>query len=133
MINYIFYDELTGQIQGRGYFSEGTLVNKALHSGRNLLEGVCDIATHYVDLATMTITPRPEITATINKSTITADNTDTFVLSGLPLSCQVSVEDVGVFSVDDGEFGFATPLPGNYKVTVEQFPFMSKTWEVIAI
>ena len=74
---------------------------------------------------------RPEITATPNKLTITANGSDQFILTGLPEPCTVKVESA-TFTVTDGEFGFTTILAGEYTVTAEQFPYITKTWEVTA-
>jgi len=133
MTNYVLYDGITGRIWGQGYFTEGTLEDRAVALGQNMLEGDCNIATHYVDLGTLSIVPRPEMNVSINKLSISADNTDACILLGLPIPCQILIEDAGTFTIDDGEFGFTTPLPGNYKITAEQFPFISKIWEVQAI
>lgn len=87
--------------------------------------------TLYYNHATEQITARPLITATINKNTITADDTDTAIISTLPTPCTVTVDD-DVYEVDDGVFEFTVDTPGTYIIKAECFPYQPKEWEVIA-
>lgn len=98
-----------------------------------VVENITDVGsiTHYHDLIN-TIRVRPAITAEPNKTTITADGTDIFILTGLPIPCTITVDE-SEYQVGDGEFGFPTTLAGTYTVKASQFPYIDKSWEVIAI
>lgn len=97
-----------------------------------IFEGVMvDGNYYYFDLIN-TIRPRPEITAELNKTTMTADNIDSIILASLPIPCTIKVDDTA-YTVDDGEFEFTTDTAGAYKITVEVFPYIPKSWEVTAV
>lgn len=100
-----------------------------LYLVQDIVTGI-DGSAHYYDLVSSFL-DRPEITATPNKLTILANGSDQFILTGLPEPCTVTVESA-TFTVTDGEFGFTTILAGAYTVTAEQFPYITKTWEVTA-
>lgn len=92
------------------------------------------------DFQTETFVARPAITATPNKLQMTADGIDTFVLTGLPIGCKITISDTNAETDDivetvgeDGEIGFPTAIPDTYQVTAELWPYQSKTWEVTAI
>jgi len=89
------------------------------------------IETHYHDLAN-SILPRPEITAEPDKLTLSADSVDSIVIQDLPLPCTVKVNETA-YEVNDGEFEFTTDTVGTFTVTVEQFPYITKSWEIEAV
>lgn len=132
---YPVFKKSTGEFVAELTCSETMLqLNRAaLVNDEDCLEYEVQInkATQYYDLIN-TIRLRPEMTATPNKLTITADGTDTFILTGLPIPCTVTVDDA-TYEVNDGEFGFPTTLPGTYIVKAIAFPYVEKTWEVIAV
>lgn len=84
--------------------------------------------THYV--LNGAPTERPTITATLDKNSIVSGG-EIAILSGLPIPCTVTVAD-RQYTVNDGSFEFTLPLPGEYTITVEGFPYLSKTYEVTA-
>ena len=90
------------------------------------------INTWYFDFQTETFINRPPITAEPNKLTLAADGIDSIVIAGLPIPCTVIVDEQE-FEVEDGGFEFAVDFPGTYQITLTMFPYIDKTFEVIAI
>jgi hypothetical protein len=92
------------------------------------------IETHYYDLAN-TILPRPLITSEPNKLILYADSVDSVILLGLPVPCTVKAGN-DIHQLDDPEdttFEFTTDTVGTFTVTVEQFPYITKSWEIEAV
>lgn len=144
-MEHTLYHSDSGEIVGTLSCPTDYLNNNIANMPPNisLLEngGNMDGTTYYYDLVN-TIRLRPEITAEPNQLTILANSPDQFLITGLPtthpdtglpLVCKVTVEDAGTYEIGDGAFGFATPLPGTYKVKAECFPYITKEWEVTAI
>jgi len=134
---HIIYAVLTGEILGWLDCPDHLLdINVApLLPHKNVIPSPMpyDGEFYYINTTDQSIQPRVNIPGIPNQLTILANSPDMFVLTGLPIPCVVKVEDAGEYSITDGEFGFSTPLPGIYKVTAERFPYLSKTWEVVAI
>jgi hypothetical protein len=131
MKNYTIYDLHTGAVVSIGCTPDA-LSQQGLGDNRGIIEGHADVHLDYVDPETAVITPRPFITTEPNQTTILADGNDMFLLAGLPVPCVVTV-DADAYEITDGEFGFTTVLPGEYTVTVESFPYITRTWEVTAV
>jgi hypothetical protein len=96
--------------------------------GSFYVEGKVNKLTHY--LPGGAATERPTITATLDKNSIVSGG-EIAILSGLPIPCTVTVASQQ-YAVNDGSFEFTLPLPGEYTITVEGFPYLSKTYEVTA-
>lgn len=133
-MKHTVYDTSSGEILGWVDCDDSDLQANIdnLAAGEGLLQDVPyqDPDEYYYNLVD-SVVARPEITATANKTSISADNTDEFLLTGLPTTCTVTVDDTD-YVVTDGEFGFATDLAGMYTVSVKQFPYIAKSWEVTA-
>jgi hypothetical protein len=88
--------------------------------------------TLYFDFQSEQFIDRPLITSEPNKLTLSADSVDSVIFAGLPLPCTVKVNETA-YEVNDGEFEFTTDTTGVYTVTVEQFPYITKSWEIEAV
>jgi hypothetical protein len=91
--------------------------------------GYPDKNTHYV--SGNTILSRQTITATINKTTLSANAIDSIEISNLPIPCTITVNS-NTYEVTDGVFEFTVDTPGTYTIKAECFPYQPKSWEVIA-
>ena len=87
--------------------------------------------TLYYDHTIEQITPRPIITATLNKTHIFDNGTDTAIISTLPIPCTITVNS-DTYEVTDGVFEFTVDTPGTYIIKATCFPYQPKSWEVIA-
>lgn len=93
-----------------------------------------DTETQYHDLGN-TVRPRPTISAEPDKLTVQVGSEDMVTISGLPIPCTINVgtQEYRLTDPDDNTFEFTIPATGTYSVTVEQFPYIPKTWEVLAV
>lgn len=131
---HMLYNRQSGEIIGHficpDYMLDLNIQNIPEWQGSIEYTGIIDGGTHYFDLIN-TIRLRPEILAEPNKLTMAADNVDSIIIAGLPIPCTVAV-DGAEYLVDDGEFEFTTDVSGIYKIAVESFPYIPKSWEVTA-
>jgi hypothetical protein len=93
------------------------------------------IDTRYFDFQTEIFIGRPEINAEPNKLTLLADGIDSVAITDLPIPCTVKVgNDTHQLSdPEDTTFEFTTDTVGTFTVTVEQFPYITKSWEIEAV
>ena len=66
------------------------------------------------------------LTPGLAKQSIIADRMDAFKLDGLPKGTVINVESHDEYKrvvVDDGVFELVTSLPGEYKISVDPFPY----------
>jgi len=133
---HITYEKQSGRINGCVRFNTQLLeyYRERLPEEWGLLEYVegCSGDTHYYDLVN-TIRPRPVIEAEPNKLSLLPDNEDSIIIPGLPIPCTVTVDDHQEYQVEDGEFEFTTDIAGEYQITCEAFPFITKSWEIEAV
>lgn len=81
------------------------------------------------------LTPRPSFSLSLSKSTMTADNTDYINLTGVPSGATVTLSRVGAsktVTADGTTIQIKTPLPGEYTVTVEKFPYRNGVVNFVA-
>ena len=94
--------------------------------------------TNYYNPTTELFLERPESTATLSKTTLTADATDSILIAGIPEASgvfpagQVFVDGIEYAVETGGTFEFGTDLAGTYTVLVTAFPYLDATWEVTA-
>ena len=130
----ILYDMDTGEIVGTLHCSENLVSSNIalLPNGVGCFQFDADVTgeTYYYDLAN-SLVPRPEITAALNKASMFADGLDSIIISGLPVPCELEIEEV-TYDVPDGDFEFTTTLAGTYTIIARSFPYLEKSWEVTA-
>jgi hypothetical protein len=125
------YETATGRIFGtQDHSREGvTLTVDPAHS---VIPGESDGGVDYVDISgTPTITARSAITATLDKTSITADGVDTATLSGLPTTCTLNI-DGDTVAITDGTLAFTATDPGPYTITIDEVDSLLTRWEVTA-
>jgi hypothetical protein len=132
---HTLYKSDSGEIVGHLTCPECLLAMnlEALPAGICAIEyaGIFSGDEFYFDLIN-TIRPRPTIEAEPNQTTLQANNGSSVTINNLPIPCTVRV-DAEEFTVDDGEFEFSVDVQGLYTVTVDAFPYISKSWEVMAL
>ena len=94
--------------------------------------------TNYYDWATEEFLDRPAAVATISKTELLADETDSILISGIPLASgvfpagQLFIDGVEYPVEVDGTQEFGTDLVGTYIIEVVAFPYITQKWEVTA-
>lgn len=68
----------------------------------------------------------------VNKTNIVADGVDTITISNLPGRSAISISDIGIYDVEDGEFIFSVDSPGTYTLTVTTPPYNPKEFTINA-
>ena len=129
-VSAIRYDPETGRITAIRLGPYADIANE----GYSFILGDADILTEYVDITqpTLEIKKRPLMDITQDTDIMYADGSDTMVLSGLPIPCEVTIGGQ-VYQVPDGIFEFQTTAAGDYKIIVSAFPYMDWESEVIAV
>jgi hypothetical protein len=84
---------------------------------------------HYVENGSLV--PRATLNATWSKTTITANGTDTAVLSGLPDPCTVMI-DGEAHEITGGSLEFAASSPGVYRISIDEVQYLPEQWEITA-
>ena len=128
-MNITIFDPRSGKIN-RVIIAPFGVAQDQVQEGESWVGGHSDDLIHYVDGGL--IVNRPTMPCTINKTTITADSTDTAIISNLPEPCTVTFKEQE-YEVTNGTFGFTTDLPGTYAVKVEAWPHLDATFTVEAV
>ena len=128
-MNITIFDPRSGKIN-RVIIAPFGVAQDQVQEGESWVDGHSDDLIHYVDGGL--IVNRPTMPGTLNKTTITADSTDTAIISNLPQPCTVTFAGQ-TYLVEDGEFAFTADIPGSYIVEVEAFPHLPATFTVEAI
>jgi hypothetical protein len=92
--------------------------------------------SHYIAGSPPTVTARPTLPCTLDKTTITANGTDTATLSSIPIGATVAVTDgngVTTYTATDSTLEITADDPGQISVTVTPaFPYIALTVTVTA-
>lgn len=126
-----FYNSGTGEIEGIISCSDSALSVNV--SGRSYVNGGYDAETYYISGTTPTL--RPSFSISLSKSTMTAGTTDYINLTGVPSEATVTLSRVGAsktVTADGTTIQIKTPLPGEYTVTVEKFPYRNGVVNFVA-
>lgn len=108
------------------------LANANVESGEFILNSDLDPETQYITGVgtTNTITTRPLLSTIVswNTTTITANNSSTATLSGIPVGSNYNITvPTGVTSIPPGttttSLNFKTDFPGLYTVEIDSFPY----------
>lgn len=136
-MKFIVYRDSDGAILRSGECPDDTLSLQA-QTDETAIEGEANDSTQYISGGV--VTARPTLTATWNKTTITANGSDTATFgSTLPnpttvtVGVPVSATAPEAEQVTTGTFSIATPISGEYTVTVmPPFPYMPVTQVITA-
>ena len=136
MTQFIRYTLATGQIHSIGDCPDDQLADQAA-AGLELMPGEADLFTDYI-LAGV-VTPRPASPATINKTTFTANGTDTCIISSMinpsivSFTSPSSVTPIPTYTDTDGTLTFSATEIGAYTITLTSFPYLDKIFTLTAI
>jgi hypothetical protein len=135
----VVYKNTDGSIVGqRSYDTDHPANGAAIPSGCSELftDSITHWNTHYITGTPPTVTARPTPACTLDKSTITANGTDTATLSGIPTGASVRVTDSNGatdYTVNDGTLEITADEPGTITITVTPaFPYKPLTVTVTA-
>jgi hypothetical protein len=101
-----------------------------------LAEDAVDDSAAYIAGSPPAVTARPSPACTLDKSTITANGTDTATLSNIPIGATVAVtdsNDTTTYTINDGTLEITADEPGTITITVTPaFPYKPLTVTVTA-
>jgi len=137
-INYVTYIVATGQIRNKGNCLPDVFERKIPRPGTALLQvSSVDHKVQYVDTVTDTIIDRPVMGSSIDKTTITANASDTATVSDIPVGTRLQLWRFNslLFDtvVDDGEFGLTVMETGTYTIKLTNFPDQDEEYSVDGI
>jgi hypothetical protein len=136
-MKFIVYRNSDGMILRTGEFQEGVLASQA-GAGETAISGTADDILEYISGGS--VTSRPVISATWNKTSIIANGIDSAILGSAlpnPTSVLVSVPPGATLPPEEivvtGSFSFATPIAGSYTIKViPPFPYQPHEQVIIA-
>jgi hypothetical protein len=151
MIHHVtIYRKDTGEIvqyssfscEDGDYFHEADNINARLDffgsETHGVLTEVSDKLSEYIVPSNdgPVIQSRPALRVVVNKTTLVANGTDSIVLSGLPIPCEM-IQDPGEpeeerVTITGGGFIFTAENPGKYQFRIERFPFLPLDLEFTA-
>ena len=145
-INYVTYIVATGQIRNKGNCLPDVFERKIQptrddeykkHGTALLQVSSVDHKVQYVDTVTDTIIDRPVMGSSIDKTTITANASDTATVSDIPVGTRLQLWRFNslLFDtvVDDGEFGLTVMETGTYTIKLTNFPDQDEEYSVDGI
>lgn len=129
MAKYVFFDTSTGAIIRIRRCDEADRYSGVAESIPSIeveedLVGTTAPDTRYGRLVggVWVVVERPTI-GEPNKTMIESDGVDEVVFSDLPNPCSVIVDDEEPVIVTDGTFEFTSETPGEYVITINQWPY----------
>jgi hypothetical protein len=136
----VIYRNSDGAIVGRRSYEADHPANAApLPAGCSLLESesLPNESDSYINGTPAFIAARPTTACTLDKSTITANGTDTATLSSIPIGATVAVTDgngTTTYTATDSTLEITADDPGQISVTVTPaFPYIALTVTVTAL
>ncbi len=110
MINVTIYNLTTGEITGIMSKGENQVID--LRNNEGYINDHYDRKKYYIDITTSPIAKlKTDFQISINKLSITADNTDTIIISNVPNGTKCVIKSNNYYInkiVDDGEIIFTT-------------------------
>ena len=133
MNKYIVYDSVNGKVYLEGVGNISTV--DPLSFGQTMVamyyEGPLGHADIYVESGV--VTQRQQIPLITTNTSLTANGTDEFVISGVPAGVQVEWPDGQTDIVTDGEIRFSVDLPGTYTFRFTAVPYLDQEVVIEAI
>ena len=128
---FIRYETDTGRITAVGYCSTTDAQLQAQEGETALATGeMVDADVTYV--LNGKLTDRTAVTATWDSESVVANGVAEIVLSPLPVTCTVYIDDTSV-AVNDGSLEFSAEAAGQYLVYIDEPSFERKEWVVNAV
>lgn len=130
-MNYIVYNAI-GEILRTGMCADSDFELQA-HTDEYVIEGTANDSIHRINLLTLEVEDKPELSTTINKTFILADGVDSVVISNIPESTIVDIKgEVPGWTVDDGAFELTVDTVGTYILTLTHPLYLPKEYIVNA-
>lgn len=128
MNNVTYYDPATGLIIG--WHTTGALdALDAAYSNYERIDGLYDGREYRIDLESLTAVPRPALSVSADKASITADGADVLTVTGVPAGAKVTVwgPAPAEFTTNGGPLELTAGAEGLYRIRVDLWPY--RTWE----
>jgi len=88
------------------------------------------IEAHYV--VDDVIVPRPTLSFILSINTITANGTDTCLISGIPAGAEITSNDTTI-TTDGSDIEFVTDIPGEHRLQITLWPYQDAEVVINAI
>lgn len=111
----VVFDEASGEIIRTGYAPIGQ-VHLQAGPGEDVIPGEADDTTQYVDLDTLAVASKPEMSVTVDGTVVVAPPGVKFSVSG-PAFTEGVADGTGTLQFNFDE-------PGEYTVRLELFPYL---------
>lgn len=130
------FDPETGEIEQFVVVGDDRAYGKILtDEGRTFIKtkhtNMPDPAQYFVKQGRVVV-PRPKMPVTVSRRVISANGEDVSVVSGLPVPCKVRIDDQ-LHDVDDGSVELVAKMPTTYRISVEHFPYLPWSVDIVAI
>jgi len=94
------------------------------------VEGDPDLENDYV--LNGVLTQRPEMSVSISKLTVDADEIDFAEVTQIPIGTNVFIDRISQGSCDDGTVELTFDTPGEYLIKLVKFPYLNKEFTINA-
>jgi hypothetical protein len=125
---YTIYNSTTGQLLRKISTQDADLANTQVQAGESIINQDLSFDTQYISSGSPTT--RPTLSLTWNKTTITANGSDSAIVSSsIPNPTNYSIiVPAGIQPITDGTITtgtltFTADLPGIYTIILDSFPY----------
>lgn len=136
---FTVYNTTTGMVIKKINAVDSVVAGWQVESGQSIIQQDLNSETQYLVSSTPTTRPLLSSIATWDSTTLTADNIDTVILSGLPNPSNYSIQTpLGVSpitsgTITDGTLEFKTDFTGTYTIVIDSFPYQLYSQNITAV
>lgn len=129
--SFIVYDTRTGVI-GKIVTCPPDMIELQVNPDNyeTYIEGEADDSIHYILNGVLAM--RPENPSIIDKVTMAANGVEIATISNIPNPSTVMIPQILMYTITDGILQFSVDTPGEYKITIQGAPYLSKELTVNA-
>lgn len=130
-MNYIVFNSV-GEILRTGVCANPDFDLQA-NENEFVMEGIANDLIHRINVSTLAVEDKPELAASINKTSILANGIDSIIISDIPVNTIVEIKGEGpLWTVDDGTFELTVDTVGTYQITVTHPLYLPKEYTINA-
>jgi hypothetical protein len=134
---YTIYNSTTGLLLRKISTQDVDLANAQVQSGESIINQDLSFDTQYISSGSPTT--RPTLSLTWNKTTITADGSDSAtVASGIPnptnyrIIVPAGIQSISDGTITTGTLTFTADLSGIYTIILDSFPYQTYKQNITA-